>query len=111
MKKKLNIDIYRKTKHRQDFNKRVKYIGFIVLILIFLALIWIFFINQKIYSQDDSNFPITLSEDPVVGFEKNKTGFVVLTNQNLDFYTVAATTLFFMNKGEQAIVLKATVKQ
>lgn len=93
MKKKLNIDIYRKTKHRQDFNKCVKYIGFIVLILIFLALIWIFFINQKIYSQDDSNFPITLSEDPVVGFEKNKTGFVVLTNQNLDFYSLSGLKL------------------
>ena len=56
-------------------------------------MIWIFFINQKIYSQDDSNFPVTLSEDSVVGFEKNKTGFVVLTNQNLDFYSLSGLKL------------------
>ena len=93
MQQKLNIDIYRKRKHRQTFNRRVKYISFIALILTFLILIWIFFISQKIYSQDDSNFPITLSEDSVVGFEKNKTGFVVLTNRNLDFYSQSGLKL------------------
>ena len=93
MQKKLNIDIYRKKKHKQTFNKRVKYITFLILILTFLVLIWNFFINQKIYSQDSSNFPISLSEDSVISFEKNKTGFVVLTSKHLDFYSLSGLKL------------------
>lgn len=97
MRENLNIDTYRKKRRRKNFYKYCKYAIIAVLVLSFFALIWNFFINQRMCSQDTSNFPISLSGDSVIDFQRNETGFAVLTNKQLDFYSLSGVKLRTVN--------------
>ena len=97
MRENLNIDVYRKRRRRKNFYKYFKYAIVVVLTLTFFALIWNFFIIQKMCSHDTSNYPISLSGDSVIDFQKNETGFVVLTNKQLDFYSLSGIKLRTVN--------------
>lgn len=97
MRENLSIDTYRKKRRRKIFYKYLKYAVVVVLALVFFVLIWHFFINQKMCSQDTSNFPISLSGDSVIDFQKNETGFAVLTNKQLDFYSLSGIKLRTVN--------------
>lgn len=97
MNKNLNIDTYRKKRRKKNFYKHLKYFIVIFLVLGFLTLIWNFFINQRIYSQDTSNFPVSLSGNSPLDFQRNETGFSVLTNKQLDFYSLSGIKLRTVN--------------
>lgn len=97
MNKNLNIDVYRKKRRKKNFYKYLKYFIVVFLALVFLTLVWNFFINQRICSQDTSNFPVLLSGDSAIDFQRNETGFSVLTNKQLDFYSLSGIKLRTVN--------------
>ncbi len=97
MNERLNINVYRQKRRKKIFYKYLKYFMVVFFVLAFFILIWNLFINQRICSQDTSNYPVLLSGDSAIDFQRNETGFSVLTNKQLDFYSLSGIKLRTVN--------------
>ena len=86
MKKILDVNLHKKLKRK----KRIK--RYIVVFFVFISffavifIVWQVSLKRFILKDNGKNFPILFSGDSVLGFEKTKNGFCVLTNSYFNFY-------------------------
>lgn len=86
MKKIIDLNAERKLKKRKQKKKYI--IIFLIFSLLFAAIffVWKISLNRIFLSEKNPNFPVLFSGDEVLGFEKTKDGFFVLTNNWFNSY-------------------------
>lgn len=86
MKKYLDVNKQRKIKNKILTKK---YLSIFVLFLSFFLImfaVWQLSLKDVFFGKNSENFPILFSGDSVLGFEKTKNGFCILTNNQFSFY-------------------------
>lgn len=86
MKKIIDLNSERKLKKRKQKKKYLKIFFIFSLLFVAVLFIWKISLNKVFLSEKNPNFPILFSGDEVLGFEKTKDGFFVLTNNRFDVY-------------------------
>ena len=91
MKKYLDVNMQRKIKNKTLTKKYLKiFVLFLSFFLIMFA-IWQISLKNVFFGNNSENFPILFSGDNVLGFEKTKNGFCILTNNQFSFYNKNGT--------------------
>ena len=87
MRKILDVNLQRRIRNRK---LKEKYFKIFLLFLFFFAvmfIIWKLSLERIVIGDKSDNFPILFSGDTVLDFEKTDSGFCVLTNCQLNFYS------------------------
>ena len=86
MRKILDVNLHRKIRKKKKIKKYLKIILLFFFIFLGVFAVWNLSLKRIILGAKNENFPILFSGDSVLGFQKTKTGFCVLTNNQFNFY-------------------------
>lgn len=86
MRKILDVNLHRKIRRKRKIKQYFKISFLFLCIFLGVFVVWNISLKKIIFGAKNENFPILFSGDSVLGFQKTKTGFCVLTNNQFNFY-------------------------